>query len=146
MEQVCEVEVQTIIFEQFQSSFNSFGLDLSHLSGRNIGFDQNIASMLGSIIDENGNLSSNNLGFSGSSIGSHTVTVRGNNWNDNSSPSSVASAKNAAKSAISQDRKAAHQKSSSASSSAVSSTSAAATVTASSSSASATVSVSLYLR
>jgi len=98
-EQICEVESQTVVFEQFYSSMGHFSGDIRHKSHRGAGYDEGITSHYGSIVGSDGSLSSNDLGFSGSDLGSHWVVPSGSNWNDGSSPSSVESAFEAAKSA-----------------------------------------------
>jgi len=91
-EQICEVETQTVVFSQFVSGMHDFSSDLLRQSGRDVGFDSSIAGHIGSIHDSSGNLVSNNLGFSGSSIGGSLSVPSGNNWNSNTSPVSVGSA------------------------------------------------------
>lgn len=91
-EQICEVEVQTVVFSQFVSGFHDFSSDLLRQSGRHVGYDSSIASHIGSIHDSEGNVVSNDLGFHGSDVGSNFVAPSGSNWNDQSSPSSVGSA------------------------------------------------------
>jgi len=98
-EQICEVESQTVVFEQFYSSMGHFSGDIRHKSHRGAGYDEGITSHYGSIVGSDGSLSSNDLGFSGSDLGSHWVVPSGSNWNDGSSPNSVESAFEAAKSA-----------------------------------------------
>jgi len=100
-EQICEVETQTIVFEQFYSSMSSFSDDIMHKSSRSAGYDSSIAGHFGSIVSSSGSLSSSNLGFSGSSVGSNYVVPSGSNWNSKTSPSSVGSAYSAAQAAIS---------------------------------------------
>jgi hypothetical protein len=102
-EQVCDVESQTVVFEQFYSSLGSFGSDLRRQSGRSVGYDSSIASHFGSIVSSSGSLSTSNFGFSGSSVGSNYVVPGGSNWNDQTSPASVGSAYSAAQAAISSD-------------------------------------------
>ncbi|PPQ91696.1 hypothetical protein CVT25_012909 [Psilocybe cyanescens] len=99
-EQICEVETQTIVFEQFSSSLSDFSGDLSRSSGRHVGYDSNISNHFGDIQNSDGSLSNSDLGFSGSDCGSSTIVPSGSNWNDQSSPSSVGNAFNAAKLAI----------------------------------------------
>jgi hypothetical protein len=99
-EQVCDVESQTVVFEQFYSSLGSFGSDLRRQSGRSVGYDSGIASHFGSIVSSSGSLSNSDLGFSGSSVGSQYVVPGGSNWNDQTSPASVGSAYSAAQDAI----------------------------------------------
>jgi hypothetical protein len=91
-EQICEVETQTVVLEQFSSNFGSFSSDLRRHSGRHIGYDSNIISHYGSLVGSDGSLTSNDLGFHGSDVGSHMATVGGDNWNDSTSPSNVDSA------------------------------------------------------
>lgn len=98
-EQICEVETQVIVLEQFHSSISSFSSDLLRKSGRSVGYDSGIASHYGDIQDSNGSLSSNDLGFSGHNLGQQYVAVGGSNWNSHSSPSSVGAAYSAALSA-----------------------------------------------
>ncbi|KAJ7599636.1 hypothetical protein C8J56DRAFT_1019264 [Mycena floridula] len=98
-EQICEVETQTIVLEQFSSGFSDFGSDISRKSGKQVGYDSNISNRINQISDSNGNLSSDDLGFNGSDVGKNTVVAQGNNWNDSTGPSAVQNAKNAAKKA-----------------------------------------------
>lgn len=98
-EQICEVEVQTVVFTQFVSGFHDFSSDLTRSSGRSVGYDSSVASHIGSIHDSSGEIVSNNLGFEGSSVGSSYVSPSGNNWDSSSSPSSVGSAYSLSKSA-----------------------------------------------
>jgi len=95
-EQVCEVETQTIVFEQFYSSLGGFSHDLRRQSGNAVGYDSGISSHYSSIVNSDGSLSSNDMGFSGSDIGGQTIVPSGNNWNDGSSPVSVGDAYNSA--------------------------------------------------
>ncbi|KAF8073722.1 hypothetical protein FPV67DRAFT_1479018 [Lyophyllum atratum] len=91
-EQICEVETQTIVFEQFHSSLGSFSHDLRRTSGHQVGYDSNIASHFGNIVQSDGSLSTDDWGFSGQDIGSHTVVATGSNWVDFTSPASVSNA------------------------------------------------------
>ncbi|KAF9462980.1 hypothetical protein BDZ94DRAFT_1322073 [Collybia nuda] len=100
-EQICEVETQTIVFEQFHSSLGGFSSDLRRNSGHQVGFDHNIASHFGSIVDSDGALTSGDLGFSGHDVGSQTVVVDGSNWNDQTSPATVNDAFSQARDAFS---------------------------------------------
>ncbi|KAF8964367.1 hypothetical protein BDZ97DRAFT_903186 [Flammula alnicola] len=99
-EQVCEVETQTIVFEQFHASFGSFSHDLRRTSGRHVGFDSGIASYFSDIVAEDGSLSTDDFGFTGHDLGSHTVVVGGSNWDHFSSPASVGRAYSAAREAF----------------------------------------------
>jgi hypothetical protein len=69
---------------------------LDRSSGRQPGFDRNIASKLGNIINPDGSLSNNDLGFNGSVIGQNSIAPSGSNWNASTSPASVSKARAAA--------------------------------------------------
>ncbi|KAF9036194.1 hypothetical protein BJ165DRAFT_1507112 [Panaeolus papilionaceus] len=99
-EQICEVETQTIVFEQFHASLHGFSRDLRRFSGRQVGYDSGILSHYGSIIGSDGSLSNDDFGFSGHDLGSSYVVPSGNNWGRNSF-STVGSAYKAARSAVS---------------------------------------------
>ncbi|KAF5359430.1 hypothetical protein D9756_003640 [Leucocoprinus leucothites] len=96
LEQVCEVETQTVVFEQFHASLGLFRNDIHRVSGHHVGFDGAIAGHFGSIVGGDGSLSTDNFGFSGHELGAHTVVVDGSNWNDFTSPASVSAAFGAA--------------------------------------------------
>ncbi|KAF9066122.1 hypothetical protein BDP27DRAFT_1205551, partial [Rhodocollybia butyracea] len=98
-EQICEVETQTVVFQQFISSSSLFSSDLLRTSGRHVGFDSNIVSFYGSLLESDGSLSTSDFGFSGSDAGQSLIVPSGNNWNDATSPSSVSNAFNTAVSA-----------------------------------------------
>jgi len=99
-EQVCEVETQTVVFEQFHSSLGLFSHDLRRTSGLHAGFDAGITSHFSDFFEEDGSLSTEDFGFSGADLGSNTVVVGGSNWDSETSPASVASAYSAARSAF----------------------------------------------
>jgi len=99
VEQVCEVETQTIVLEQFNSGIDSFGRDVRRQSGRQISYDSNIAGMFSQLQDSAGNLQSNDLDFNGDIVGSNGVIVSGDNWNSNTSPAIVGNAWNQAQNA-----------------------------------------------
>jgi hypothetical protein len=99
-EQVCEVESQTIIFEQFHNSLGNFRRDINRSSGNRAGFDRDVSSKFSQLIDGGSNqLTSHDLGFNGQQIGSHQVIVGGSNWDNNLSPDSISRALSAAQSA-----------------------------------------------
>ncbi|KXN87281.1 hypothetical protein AN958_09013 [Leucoagaricus sp. SymC.cos] len=100
LEQVCEVETQTVVFEQFHASLGLFRNDLHRVSGHHVGFDSAIASHFGSITQTDGSLSVDNFGFTGLDLGSHTAVVDGSNWSDLTSPASVSAAFGAAHRAV----------------------------------------------
>ncbi|KAJ7593077.1 hypothetical protein C8J56DRAFT_780192 [Mycena floridula] len=91
-EQICSVETQTVVFEQFHASLGSFRGDLRHVSGNHVGYDSHIASHFGDIFGSDGSFSTSDFGFTGHDLGSSTVTVGGSNWNDATSFESVNSA------------------------------------------------------
>jgi len=98
-EQICEVETQTIALHQHLSNINSFYDDLHRRSGRRVGYDRHIAGRFGDIFDQDGSVTSNDLGFSGRDQGRDYVEVTGSNWDDERSPGSVNQAIIAARSA-----------------------------------------------
>ncbi|KAK7437037.1 hypothetical protein VKT23_018853 [Stygiomarasmius scandens] len=98
-EQICEVETQTVVFQQFIAASSSFSHDLLHVSGNHVGFDSGIVDHFGDLIDASGSLTTTDLGFSGLDVGKSTVVVGGSNWNDATSPFTVRNAFNAAHSA-----------------------------------------------
>jgi len=100
-EQVCEVETQTIVFEQFHASLGGFSQDLRHKSDHQVGYDRNIVNHYGDFYGSDGSLSTHDFGFKGSDVGSSTVVVGGSNWDDSTSPASVESAFSAAQEAVS---------------------------------------------
>lgn len=103
-EQICEVETQTVVFEQFHASLGGFKRDLRRYSDYKVGYDSNIASHYGDFFGSDGSLSTHDFGFSGHDVGSHTIVPSGSNWVDGSSEISVGSAYDLAKSAyVSQD-------------------------------------------
>lgn len=88
-EQICDVQTQTVVFEQFHSGLGAFKGDLRHISGHKVGYDSAIAGHYGSLFEGDGSFTTNDLGFSGQDIGAHTVLVSGSNWDDATSFSSV---------------------------------------------------------
>jgi len=100
-EQICEVETQTIVFQQYLSSVSHFSDDIMHTSGLSAGYDSSIVSHYSDLYNSDGSLSTYDLGFSGSDAGQSVVVPSGTNWDDSTSPSSVQSAYIAAQSAIS---------------------------------------------
>ncbi|KAJ6585044.1 hypothetical protein B0H19DRAFT_407761 [Mycena capillaripes] len=64
-EQICEVETQTIVFQQYYASLGGFSHDLTHNSNRHAGYDHNIVSHYGDFYNSDGTLSNYDFGFSG---------------------------------------------------------------------------------
>jgi hypothetical protein len=89
VEQICEVETQTIVWSQFVGSFSSFGDDLRHVSGRTIGYDHSIASHISGLVDSSNDIISSNFGFRGLDIGGNLIHASGGNWVSGSSEVSV---------------------------------------------------------
>ncbi|KAJ1307607.1 hypothetical protein OPQ81_001702 [Rhizoctonia solani] len=101
LQQVCEVEIQTVIIQQLNSQFVSFGQNVRRANGFAPSFDIVVAQKITEItqvISQGGNVAGLDLGFLGSDIGRNSVRIGGSNWNDTSSPASVGNAYNAAKS------------------------------------------------
>ncbi|TFK40339.1 hypothetical protein BDQ12DRAFT_721789 [Crucibulum laeve] len=99
-EQICDVETQTIVFEQWHSSLHSFSGDLRRHTGRQVGFDQSIVSHFHDIVSSDNTISTHDLGFSGHDLGRQTVVVHGNNWDDSRSFVSVEGAYRATRDAF----------------------------------------------
>jgi len=99
VQQTCQVEVQTTVLTQFKSGIESFTQDVRHTTTRQIGFDETVANLYSQLQDSSGNLSDNDLGFSGSDVGNSSIVATGTNWNDQTSPESVASVYNASEAA-----------------------------------------------
>ncbi|KAF7298970.1 Amidohydro-rel domain-containing protein [Mycena indigotica] len=97
-EQLCEVESQSIVFQQYYASLGGYSHDLTRSSGRHVGYDGHIASYYNSIYNSDGSLSNYDFNFTGSDIGSNYY-VPTSNWNDQTSYSSVNSAYQASQAA-----------------------------------------------
>jgi len=98
--QLCDVEVQTVAWSQFSFGLMGFTDDLRRLSSRHVSFDSEISSYISDLVDENDVITTNDFGFLGSSIGSHSVILNGDNWNSITSPASVESAFSACQAAL----------------------------------------------
>ncbi|KAJ6513266.1 hypothetical protein C8R45DRAFT_340493 [Mycena sanguinolenta] len=90
-EQICEVETQTITFEQYYQSLGHFKGDLRRHSGHQVGYDRSITGHFGEIYNSDGSFCTDDWNFAGNDIGSQTVVVS-DNWSDQTSPRSVDSA------------------------------------------------------
>ncbi|KAJ7104187.1 hypothetical protein B0H15DRAFT_942193 [Mycena belliarum] len=102
-EQICDVQTQTIVLRQHNGALEVFRDDIQRKTvARQVGFDEQIASKLSTIVKDDGSLSADDSGFSGSDVGKNLVVPQGNNWNDASSPALVQAALDAATSADSQ--------------------------------------------
>ncbi|KAH6913133.1 hypothetical protein BKA70DRAFT_1261966 [Coprinopsis sp. MPI-PUGE-AT-0042] len=90
VETICEVEVQTIVFEQFYAGLNGFGRDIRHVPGNHqVGYDEEIVKHFPKIIKHDGSLDVEDWKFTGKDLGKHTVIVKGHNWDDKRSYGSV---------------------------------------------------------
>jgi len=100
-ETICEVETQTIVFEQFRGGLHGFGRDLVRWPGHHqVGYDQEIVKHFPKIINQHDlSLNLDDWKFSGKDLGKHTVVVKGHNWDDKRSPKFVHKAWNAARNA-----------------------------------------------
>ncbi|KAK7033118.1 hypothetical protein R3P38DRAFT_3313186 [Favolaschia claudopus] len=90
-ETICEVETQTIVFEQYFQSLGHFRGDLRRHSGHKVGHDRGVVSHFGKIFNPDGSICTDDWHFTGHDIGSQTVVIK-DNWNEVSSPRSVDSA------------------------------------------------------
>ncbi|KDR76205.1 hypothetical protein GALMADRAFT_67616 [Galerina marginata CBS 339.88] len=88
-QQICDVETQVIVLEQHRGRGREFKKDLRRKSGRNVGYDANIALLIHELMNQDGSLNNRDLGFRGSDIGKHLRVTNGNNWDDNRSPQSI---------------------------------------------------------
>jgi hypothetical protein len=90
-ETICEVEVQTIVFEQFYAGLHGFGRDIRRNPGKHhqVGYDEEIVKHFPKIIKVDGSLDVEDWKFTGKDLGKHTVLVKGHNWNDKTSFPSV---------------------------------------------------------
>jgi len=98
-EQICEVETQTIVFEQWHSGLHGFSRDLRRDSGHQVGYDRNIVSHYGEIMNGDGSFNTHDFGFTGHDLGHETVVVNGHNWDDSHSHVSVEGAYRASRDA-----------------------------------------------
>jgi len=88
-EQICEVETQTVVLEQWRSSIRSFHHDLGRRSKRHVGYDRDIVSHHDKFFNHDGSLNVDDWGFHGRDVGSHYIVPEGHNWDDRTSPNSV---------------------------------------------------------
>lgn len=67
---------------------------------RQVGFDEQVASKFSQVVKEDGTLSVDDNGFSGSDVGKNLVVPSGNNWDDSTGPARVQAALDASESAL----------------------------------------------
>lgn len=82
-EQICEVETQIIVLEQYKAGHEQFDRDIKRESGKPVGFDKNIADKFQQIYKPDGGLNDQVHDFNGQDVGKNVVVVGGNNWQDN---------------------------------------------------------------
>jgi predicted restriction endonuclease len=100
-EQICDVQVQTIVLEQHNGALQVFRDDIQRKTvTKQVGYDEQIASKLSQIVQTDGTLSVDDNGFSGSDVGKNLVVPSGNNWDDATGPARVQAALDAAESAL----------------------------------------------
>jgi len=104
IEQVCEVETQTLVLEQFSSSVDNFSRDIRRQSNRQVSFDSSVSELFIELQDSEGNLSRNDLGFNGNDVGKNSVSYSGDNWNSGSSSQSVGNIWNASQNSRNQSQ------------------------------------------
>ncbi|KAJ8072517.1 hypothetical protein AAF712_011190 [Marasmius tenuissimus] len=104
-QQICEVEVQTIVLEQFQSGLRVFQQDVQRVTTRQVGFDEEVARKITEVVNADGTLSDKDLGINGEDVGKNTVVVVGDNWDDEKSPEQVKKAKEDAEKAAAEANK-----------------------------------------
>ncbi|KAH8801265.1 hypothetical protein DL96DRAFT_1823742 [Flagelloscypha sp. PMI_526] len=85
-ELVCDVETQTLVFEQWHGSLGHFSADIRHLEGSHpIGYDFKITEHFPKLWEDK----YEDWGFTGYDYGKNYYTPSGYNWKDDSSHSSV---------------------------------------------------------
>ncbi|TFK28107.1 hypothetical protein FA15DRAFT_753676 [Coprinopsis marcescibilis] len=100
LQQICEVEVQAIVLEQFRGGLDLFRRDLGRQNGRFPGFDFQVANKFNDVFDERGNFKDIDFGFNGRDIGRQIILPGGHNWDAIRSPESLIRAQDAAKGAL----------------------------------------------
>jgi len=92
LEEICEVEVQIIILQQFTGGFDKFFDDLNRFNGQQPGFDKEIAKFGNQIFDVDGGFKDQDFGFNGGDIGKNIIIIINDNWDDDRSPESAKAA------------------------------------------------------
>ncbi|KIM39865.1 hypothetical protein M413DRAFT_446788 [Hebeloma cylindrosporum] len=88
-QQICDVETQIVVFEQFRGGLRNFRSDLRRQSGHNVGFDASIAILALQLFNQDGTFSNKDFGFRGIDVGKNLRVPSGNNWDDSRSPQSI---------------------------------------------------------
>ncbi|KAJ3517937.1 hypothetical protein NLJ89_g185 [Agrocybe chaxingu] len=86
---ICDIETQVLVLEQFRGGLRNFRGDLRRITGRNAGFDANIALLFGQLLNQDGSINFKNFGFNGIDIGRQLVVPTGFNWVDNRTPQNI---------------------------------------------------------
>ncbi|KJA26330.1 hypothetical protein HYPSUDRAFT_199073 [Hypholoma sublateritium FD-334 SS-4] len=89
LQQICDVETQVIVLQQFRGGLQQFQSDVTRQSSRDIGYDQSVSELIVQILQSDGSLNSNSFGFSGTDVGKNLVVPSGSNWNNDSSPKNI---------------------------------------------------------
>jgi hypothetical protein len=89
LEQSCDVETRVLLLNQHRSGFSDFYSDVSHRSGRDVGFDSDIARLIEQLIVDGQLNSDHDFGFSGSDVGHKFSRDSGSNWDDSRSPNNL---------------------------------------------------------
>jgi len=92
LEEICEVEVQIIILQQFTGGFDIFFNDLNRFGGKSPGFGKEIAKFGPQLFDFDGKFKIQDFGFSGKDIGKNIIIIINDNWDDDRSPQSAKNA------------------------------------------------------
>jgi len=93
LEEICEVEVQIIIIQQFTGGFDAFEQDLFRSNGQEPGFDKEIAKFGDQLsFDEEGKFNIQDFGFNGDDIGKNIIIIINDNYDSDKSPASIKSA------------------------------------------------------
>jgi hypothetical protein len=87
--QSCETESQVLLFSQWLGGLVNWGHTLRRVNGVAPTFDVAVANQIVNVVDVSNNIVVRDFGFVGSNIGSHAVTVIGDNWINEVSPSTV---------------------------------------------------------
>jgi len=93
LEEICEVEVQIIIIQQFTGGFDAFQNDIFRSNGQEPGFDREIAKFGQQLsFDDEGKFNIQDFGFNGGDIGKNIIIIINDNYDKDRSPQSIQSA------------------------------------------------------
>jgi len=77
LQEICQVETQTVVVSQVQAVFSSFSESVRQVSSVHASYDSQIAGYIGDFVSSDGSLYTGGWGFSGSEIGGNSVIVGG---------------------------------------------------------------------